>query len=253
MAALNETRVLVVLPTYNEAENIEALVDALYALAIPGLQALVVDDQSPDGTAGRVRALKARHPNLGLIIRSGPPGRGLAGKEGLLYALHRPEVEAVVEMDADFSHQPRHVPRLLAALKSHDVAIGSRRAPGGRDRDRGRARRALTFLANLCARRLLALPVQDTNSGFRACTRRALEAIEPASLGSRGPSVVHEVLYRAARANLRIAEVPIEFVDRKLGRSKLSLPRLAAGYFWILRLYGDRLRRRWAPKPKGKA
>ena len=240
-------RVLVLLPTYNEADNLEPLAEALYALGIGGLQLLVVDDQSPDGTAQRARRLKERFPGLRLIERSGPPGRGLAGKEGFVYALERPEVEALVEMDADFSHQPRHVPQLLAALKGADMAVGSRRAAGGHDRDRVWARQVLTFLANAYARVLLGLPVLDTNSGFRAYTRKALAAIEPATLRSRGPSIVHEVLYRAARANLKIVELPIEFLDRKTGASKLTLARLAAGYFWILRLSLDRLRRRGKP------
>ncbi len=237
-------RVLVILPTFNEAENLEPLTEALYGLGIGGLQVLVVDDQSPDGTAQRARKLKERFPGLRLIERSGPPGRGLAGKDGFLYALERPEVEMVVEMDADFSHQPRHVPELIAALRTADVAVGSRRAAGGRDRDRVWARRVLTFLANGYARVLLGLPVLDTNSGFRAYTRKALAAIEPATLVSQGPSIVHEVLYRVARAKLKVKEVPIEFLDRKAGASKLTLSRLAAGYFWILRLSADRLRRR---------
>lgn len=247
-ALIPPARVLVLLPTYNEADNLEPLIAALYGLGIDGLQVLVVDDQSPDGTADQARALKRRFPGLRLIIRSGPPGRGLAGRDGFVYALERPEVEAVVEMDADFSHQPRHVPELLAALREADVAIGSRRALGGRDRDRAWARRLLTFFANAYARALLGLPVLDTNSGFRAFTRKALAAIEPGGLESRGPSIVHEVLFRVARAKLRVKEVPIEFLDRKAGVSKLTLARLAAGYLWIFRLLRERLFRR---KPAG--
>ncbi|MBI4346302.1 MAG: polyprenol monophosphomannose synthase [Elusimicrobia bacterium] len=251
---MNEPRVLVILPTYNEAANLEPLLDALYGLGVPGLEVLVVDDQSPDGTAQLARRLRERRPGLRLIERSGPPGRGLAGRDGFLYAVERPEIEAVVEMDADFSHQPRHVPELLAALKGADMAIGSRRAAGGRDLDRTPARRVLTFFANFYARALLGLPVLDTNSGFRAYTRKALAAIDPATLASRGPSIVHEVLYRAARAKLNVREVPIDFLDRKAGESKLSLARLAAGYFWILRLTADRLARvfRRAPKAERK-
>ena len=238
-------KALVVVPTYNEAANVEPLVDALYALGVEGLQVLIVDDQSPDGTAERVRRLRERHPGLRLLERSGPAGRGLAGRDAFLYALHR-RVPAVLEMDADFSHQPRHVPQLLAALAHADVAIGSRCAAGGSDRDRGTLRRLLTFCANAYARRLLRLPVDDTNSGFRAFTLKAIEAIDPATLRSRGPSILHEVLFRAARAGLAIREVPIEFVDRKAGRSKLNLAILASGYAWILRLALDRARRRAA-------
>lgn len=248
-----EPRVLVILPTYNEAANLEPLLDALYGLGVPGLEVLVVDDQSPDGTAQLARRIRERRPGLRLIERSGPSGRGLAGRDGFLYAVERPGIEAVVEMDADFSHQPRHVPELLAALKGADMAIGSRRAAGGRDLDRTLGRRVLTFLANFYARTLLGLPALDTNSGFRAYTRKGLAAIDPATLASRGPSIVHEVLYRAARANIRVREVPIEFLDRKAGESKLSLARLAVGYLWILRLTAHRLARLVRPAPKAAA
>lgn len=246
-------RILVVLPTYNEAANLEHLVSALYGLAVPGLQVLVVDDQSPDGTAEKARSLRGRFPGLRLIERSGPAGRGLAGKDGFVYALHQAGLEAVVEMDADFSHQPRHVPELLAALESADLVIGSRRVSGGSDDDRPPARRVLTWAANLYARKLLGVSVQDTNSGFRCYSRKALQAIEPETLRSEGPSIVHEVLFRAARAGLRIVERPIEFVDRKVGLSKLTLRRLAVGYFWILKLALARLRRKAKPAPAKKA
>jgi dolichol-phosphate mannosyltransferase len=117
-----------------------------------------------------------------------------------------------------------------------DLAIGSRMAPGGSDFDRPGWRRWITRAANFYARTLLRLPVGDTNSGFRCFRREALAAIDPASLRSRGPSILHETLFRALRAGLRVKEVPIEFVDRKRGSSKLDLGRLLAGYFWILRL-----------------
>jgi len=165
----------------------------------------------------------------------GPAGRGLAGREGMLRAMEE-GADYAVEMDADFSHQPRHVPELLAAMEGCDLAIGSRAMDGGSDSDRPLWRRLLTRAANGFSSRLLGLQVRDSNSGFRCYSRQALRAIDPAALRSRGPSIIHEVLYRASKAGLRIREVPISFVDRKQGRSKLNLARLAAGYFWILRL-----------------
>ncbi|MBI5625112.1 MAG: polyprenol monophosphomannose synthase [Elusimicrobia bacterium] len=233
---MRHQRVIVVLPTYNEAENVASLVDALYGLAVRGLEVLVVDDESPDGTSDIVERLIAegRYPGLRLLTRAGPPGRGWAGREGFMEAILL-GADFIVEMDADFSHQPRHVPELLAAMKDCDVAVGSRFVGGGADQDRGLLRRLITRLANAFARRLLGLPVIDCNSGFRCYSRRALERIEPETLKSRGPSIVHEVLVRALDAGLAVKEVPIEFVDRRKGDSKLSLARLAAGYWWVLR------------------
>lgn len=228
-------KVLVTIPTYNERENISSLIQSLFELPVPGLEVLVIDDSSPDGTVQAVKELKPLYPGLHLIVRELPAGRGLAGRDGFLYALES-GADFIVEMDGDFSHQPKHIPELLAALKNCDMAIGSRLAAGGSDRDRPLLRRILTWAANRYARRVLGLPVSDTNSGFRCYTRKALERINPESLRSSGPSIVHEVLFRAAKAGLKIREVPIEFIDRKKGKSKLSLLRLAAGYFWILRL-----------------
>lgn len=230
-----EPRIAVVVPTFNERENVAALVEELFGPGLPRLDVIVVDDRSPDGTADVVDALRARHPRLFLLRREGVPGRGLAGRDGFLFALES-GADVVVEMDGDFSHQPRHVPELLRALEDADVAVGSRFVSGGSDRDRPLWRRGLTGAANLYARTLLGLPIVDVNSGFRAYRREALTRIDPRTLRSVGPSIVHETLFRAARRGLRVKEVPIEFVDRRRGESKLTLLRLAAGYFWILRL-----------------
>lgn len=222
------------LPTYDEAGNIGPLIEGLFALEVPGLEVLIVDDRSPDGTARKAAALMIRFPGLQVLERSGPAGRGLAGKEGFLRALEG-GADFIVEMDADLSHQPGQVPRLLAAMGVCDVAVGSRMVDGGGDR-RAPSRRLLTRLTAMYARLVLGLPVRDVNSGFRCFRRSALAAIEPATLRSRGPSIVHEVLFRAARRGLRVMEVPVDFVERVAGRSKLDLRHLAAGWLWILRL-----------------
>lgn len=228
-------RVLVLLPTYNEAANVEALVEELLSLKVPGLAVLVVDDMSPDGTGERVRALSARRPEVRLLERGGPRGRGHAGREGFLAALES-GAALVVEMDADFSHRPQDLPALLAAMEECDVAIGSRLVAGGSDVDRGWGRRALTLCANAYARLMLGLRVGDVNSGYRCFSREALEAVRPATLRSSGPSILHETLFRAARAGLRAREVPIAFIDRKRGSSKLDWRKLASGYWWVLKL-----------------
>lgn len=223
------------IPTFNEARNIELLIESIFSLEVPGLEILVVDDESPDGTAALVEKLTQNRPGLRLLRRRPPAGRGLAGRDGFLYALDC-GASYLIEMDADFSHQPRHIPALLSAMQSCDLAVGSRMITGGSDDDRPMARRWLTILANAYARGLLRLPVADTNSGFRCFSRKALEAIEPATLRSRGPSIIHESIFRAVRAGLRLGEVPIDFVDRKEGASKLGLAQLTAGYLWILKL-----------------
>lgn len=228
-------RVLVFIPTYNERENISALIKEVLGRGIPGLGVLVVDDSSPDGTAAIVEELAKTQTGLSLLRRSGPPGRGWAGREGFLHALEH-GAEFLVEMDGDFSHRPDQIPRLLEAMKACDVAVGSRLIAGGSDADRGWARRWLTQAANAFVRSLLGLPVRDPNSGFRCFSRKALAALDPGSLGSRGPSILHETLFRAAAAGLRIREVPIDFRDRREGSSKLNLGRLLAGWLWILRL-----------------
>ncbi|OGR88261.1 MAG: hypothetical protein A3J74_01530 [Elusimicrobia bacterium RIFCSPHIGHO2_02_FULL_57_9] len=228
--------VLIMVPTLNERENIAALLTELLALSIPALQIVVIDDQSSDGTAEAVERMIRLHPQaLRLIRRQPPPGRGLAGREGFLDAL-KSTAQYWIEMDGDFSHQPRHVPQLLEAMKSCDVAVGSRFVQGGCDGRKAAARRWLTLAANFYARGLLNLPVADVNSGFRCFSRKALESLAPQSLKSRGPSILHESLFRAARAGLRIREVPIEFVDRRGGESKLNGLRLGAGFFWVLKM-----------------
>ena len=228
-------KVLILVPTFNESENIAELVRQLFVLGIAKLEVLVIDDQSPDGTADLVQSLIQQYPALMLIRRRGVPGRGFAGRDGFLFALQS-GAGFVIEMDADLSHQPRHIPDLLAAMADCDIAVGSRMIERGRDDDRPAWRRWLTLAANRYARGLLGLSIGDTNSGFRCFSRKAIKAIDPASLRSRGPSILHETLFRAVRAGLRVKEVPIEFIDRKKGSSKLNFGRLLTGYFWILRL-----------------
>lgn len=228
-------RVLVMVPTFNERGNVAALVDELFALRVEGLEVLIVDDESPDGTAELVVELARTRPGLRLLRRPPPAGRGLAGRDGYLRAL---ELGAayIIEMDGDLSHPPSAVPALLEAMGECDLALGSRLAPGGSDLDRPVYRRLLTVFGNFYARLLLGLEVADANSGYRCFSRKALEAVEPATLTSPGPAIVHETLYRAARAGLRVREVPIEFVDRKSGASKLGVRLVLAGWLAILKL-----------------
>lgn len=228
-------RSVVFIPTYNEAENIERLVREIRR-TVPEMEVLVVDDESPDGTGVIVDRLAAADPRVHVLHRPPPRGRGLAGRDGYLRGLTM-GADAVLEMDADFSHDPALLPDFLKRLEQGaDVVLGSRFVPGGRDVDRSWGRRVLTVLANAYVRIVLGLPIGDCNSGYRCFRREALEAIRPETLTSTGPSIVQEVLFRVHRARLRIAEIPLSFVDRKDGESKLGFRQLLDGYLMILKL-----------------
>jgi dolichol-phosphate mannosyltransferase len=231
---------VVIVPTYNESENVVPLLEAIRELGIAGLEVLVVDDASPDGTASLVRAFAERHPFAGVLERSGPRGRGHAGRDGYLAALAR-GADLVIEMDADLSHDPRYLPDLIAAARTHDVVLGSRFVAGGSDRDRALWRRVVTLAANFYIRVVFGIGVRDANSGFRCFRRAALEAIDPKGLRSPGPAIVQEVLFRAKRCGLRVGEVPVAFTDRAHGDSKLGWGELWQGYVTVLRLRARQL------------
>lgn len=228
-------RTLVIVPTYNESENLERLVSSVLE-ALPSCEVLVVDDASPDGTGRIADTLTARDRRVHVMHRPGPRGRGLAGRDGYLSAIER-GVDGIIEMDADFSHDPALLPRFVEKLQSGaDVVLGSRFVPGGSDIDRGFVRRVITVLANGFIRLVLGLPVRDPNSGYRAFRRAALERIHPATLVSPGTSIVQEVLHRSHSIGLSIVEIPIQFVDRREGESKLGLPQLLDTLMNVLRL-----------------
>jgi len=212
----------VVVPTYNEARNLPAMAEAL--LAQPNLRLLVVDDGSPDGTGELADRLAAASPGrLAVLHRRGERGLGLAYIDGFRRAL-ADGAEAVVQMDADFSHSPADVPRLLDRLAVCDVAVGSRYVPGGSVDDQwGPGRAALSRSANVYARTLLGLRTRDATAGFKAWRRSALEAIDLGTVRSRGYLVQVEMTYVCERLGLAIGEVPIHFSERRTGRSKMSL------------------------------
>lgn len=226
-------KTIVTLPTYNEAENIRPLIHELRQL---GWEVLVADDNSPDGTWRIVEEMAANDPGVHLLRRLTDKGRGYAGAAAFCRALEL-GAERVVEMDADFSHQPRFVGALLKALDDGaDVAVGSRLVAGGGDVGRPWYRRWLTGFSALYARTVLCLPIRDANSGFRAFTRQSLERLDPATLISAGPSIVHEVFGRAVREKLRLVEAPIDFVERRRGQSQLTLARLFDGFRMVWRV-----------------
>jgi dolichol-phosphate mannosyltransferase len=236
----SKPKLVVMIPTYNERENIGAVVRDILDLPVKNdLLVLVVDDDSPDGTAALVRALGA-DARVRLLLRQGRRGRGLAGIAGFREALAL-GADLVIEMDGDGSHQAAFIPSLLDAAQGADFVIGSRFLPGGQDADRPARRRLVTFLARHFIRRLFSLPVRDVSSGFRCFRREVLEKIGLEGLISTGPSVVLEVLYKAHRLGFRSAEVPIVFIDRKKGQTKLTgstLVRTLLQAIRIRRMYG---------------
>lgn len=222
MSAAPHPRVVAMIPTYNEAENIRDLVAAIRALPVEGgVEVLVADDNSPDGTAAIVREMAADDPGVHILLRLKRRGRGAGGIDGFKAALGL-GADLVVEMDGDLSHQPRFIPDLVAAARDLDLVLGSRFVKGGRDADRGLGRRVITLLVRVFIRRKFGIPVRDVSSGFRCFRREVLEALDLDDLISTGPSVVLETLYKAHLLGFRIGEMPIEFVDRTRGKTKLS-------------------------------
>jgi dolichol-phosphate mannosyltransferase len=228
--------VVVMIPTYNEAENIADLVgDILELRTGDSLSVVVVDDDSPDGTARIVENLGRSDPRVRVLLRKKRRGRGAAGIDGFKAALAMGP-DLIVEMDGDFSHQPRFIPSLLEAAARFDVVIGSRFVTGGRDSDRNIVRRAITFLVRAFLRRRFRFPVRDVSSGFRCFRREVLEKIDLDDMISVGPSIVLEVLARAHGQGFRFGEVPIEFLDRRKGRTKLTFVTLLETLVMALKL-----------------
>jgi dolichol-phosphate mannosyltransferase len=226
---------LVVIPTYNEAENLEDLVKMV--LAQGPFDALIVDDHSPDGTGGIADALADRYPGrVAVMHRAGKQGLGTAYRAGFGYALMR-GYEHVFEMDADFSHDPRTLPDLRAALADADMVLGSRYVPGGATRNWPFGRRFLSQGGSLYAALILGLPFHDLTGGFKGFSTRVLRMLDLDAIQSNGYAFQIEVTYRAYRSGFRIVERPITFVDRRLGKSKMRLAIVgeALRIVWALR------------------
>jgi dolichol-phosphate mannosyltransferase len=214
------SRPLVVVPTYNESENIVDLLDQVLRAA-PVVDVLVVDDNSPDHTGDLVTA----HPGFGdrvhLLTRPGKSGLGAAYRAGFGWALEH-DYDAVVQMDADFSHPPSRLPALIGALDGHDLAIGSRYVPGGGIENWALSRRIISRVGNLYVATVLGLPVRDATAGFKAWRSTALAKIGAASSQSNGYCFQIENTWQASREGLSVVEVPITFIDRTRGQSKMS-------------------------------
>ncbi len=208
----------VCLPTYNERENVERMVDALGEL---GVRVLVIDDSSPDGTGEIADRLASERDYVGVLHRERKEGLGPAYLAGFRRALAE-GAELVLEMDCDFSHDPADVPRLVAAADGADLVLGSRYVPGGEIPNWGLVRRAISRGGCLYAQALLQLGVRDLTGGFKCYRRAVLETIDLDAIDSKGYAFQIETTYRALRAGFRVREIPITFVDREEGGSKMS-------------------------------
>ena len=209
----------VVVPTYNERENIGALIPRI--LELPRFRVLVVDDGSPDGTAEVVADLARGEPRVGLLSRSGKQGLGTAYLAGFAFAIQN-GYERVCEMDADFSHAPWDLPRLVHASDDADLVIGSRYVKGGCTVGWGFKRRMLSRGANLYTRMVLSSGIRDNTAGFRCFRTKALAQLDLGAISAQGYAFQIEMAFRMVRAGFKVREVPIHFVDRRVGKSKMD-------------------------------
>ncbi len=230
-------KTLVIIPTYNEVENIESLIRQLIALNIPNLSVLVVDDNSPDGTGELVANLGKNDMRIKLLRRKAKLGLGTAYVEGFKYAIEN-GYDFIFEMDADHSHDPKEVPKMLEKAKSYDLVIGSRYLTGVNVVNWPFSRLLISLIANFYTRLVTRMPIHDCTSGFKCFRRCVLESINLNRISSDGYSFQIEMAYKAWRRNFKIAEHPIIFIDRTRGSSKMNykVMREATWMVWKLRL-----------------
>jgi len=229
-----EERALVIIPTYNEKENIRSIVELVLSQA-PNVDVLVVDDNSPDGTAGIVNEMAVANPRIHLMSRPGKRGLGTAYIAGFKWGLTR-GYAYLIEMDADFSHDPREIPNMLNAIQQADLVLGSRYTNGVRVVNWPLSRLILSKGASYYVRMITGLPVADPTGGFKCFRRRVLETIELDQVQSNGYAFQIEMTYKAWMGGFRVREIPITFVDRYAGQSKMSghIVREALWMVWAL-------------------
>ncbi|MGH2392034.1 MAG: polyprenol monophosphomannose synthase [Candidatus Limnocylindria bacterium] len=243
-----KARVWIVLPTYNERDNLEPMVSRLLEI-LPGANVLVIDDDSPDGTGDLADAIAARDLRVSVIHRAGKQGLGAAYRAAFEHLGARPDCDVIVQMDCDFSHDPADVPRLLSALASTaELVLGSRYVPGGATPGWAFGRRIVSRGGTAFARTVLGLPFRDLTGGFKAWRADLLRSIDLASVETQGYGFQVEMTWRAHRRGAQITEVPIVFSERRAGQSKMSRKIIAEALVMVLRL---RLRSAVWPRATG--
>ncbi|MCK5799282.1 MAG: polyprenol monophosphomannose synthase [Deltaproteobacteria bacterium] len=229
------SEVLITIPTYNERENIEPLLEQVFE-QLPDVNVLIVDDASPDGTGELAEEIAARDPRVAVLHRAGKLGLGTAYIAGFKYGLER-DYQYLFEMDADFSHDPRFLGDLLARAKDDaDLALGSRYIEGGGTVNWGFLRQAISRGGNIYARTILGTSVSDMTGGFKCFRRHVLEAIDLDSIRSEGYGFQIEMTYRALQGGFKVVEVPIVFADRRVGESKMSKGIVAEAMWMVWRI-----------------
>jgi len=229
-------KTLIIIPTYNEYENIEKLIREIYTID-SSLDILIVDDNSPDGTGKHVKKLTDQFDNLYLIEREGKLGLGTAYVAGFYFALQN-GYSIIFEMDADFSHDPKEIPNFLKAIEESDVVIGSRYIKGVNVVNWPLSRLLLSYFANIYTRVITGLPVCDSTGGYKCFRREVLEAIDLDEIRSGGYSFQIEMNFKAWKKGFRLKEIPIIFIDRAVGKSKMSkqIFREAVWMVWKLKI-----------------
>ncbi|WP_069816586.1 polyprenol monophosphomannose synthase [Streptomyces sp. TP-A0874] len=228
-------RILVIIPTFNEAENVKATVGRVRA-AVPEAHVLIADDNSPDGTGKLADELAAEDERVRVLHRKGKEGLGAAYLAGFRWGIEH-GYDVLVEMDADGSHQPEELPRLLTALGGADLVLGSRWVPGGRVVNWPKYREMLSRGGSTYSRFLLGVPIRDVTGGFRAFRRKTLEGLDMAAVASQGYCFQVDLAWRAVKAGFHVVEVPITFVDREHGSSKMSRD-IVAEALWRVTAWG---------------
>jgi dolichol-phosphate mannosyltransferase len=228
-------RALVCLPTYDEKDNVVPMTEAILA-ATPDVDVLIIDDNSPDGTGQLADAVAAREPRVKVLHRAGKEGLGKAYLAGFEWALGH-GYELILEMDADFSHDPKYLPGMLEAARGADLVLGSRNIPGGGTVNWGVGRKIISRGGSLYARTILGIPVRDLTGGFKCFHRKVLESIDLPTVECSGYAFQIELTFRALRRGFRVVEFPIVFVDRRVGQSKMSkrIVLEALGKVWSIR------------------
>lgn len=226
-------KTLIIIPTYNEVENLRPLLKELFTYA-PATDVLIVDDNSPDGTGQLADDIHNENPQVHVLHRAGKLGLGTAYIAGFKYAIEH-GYDAAFEMDADFSHDPRYLPDFLNKIEQADLVIGSRYIPGGDTPNWSFSRRFISGGGNIFARFMLGLPIHDCTAGYRCYRREVLEHIGLDSVESQGYAFQVEMAYRVRRQGFKIVETPIIFMDRRVGKSKMSRTIFLEAFTYVLR------------------